>query len=609
MLEPSRSATSQAQFLAAAKRFRSALGSPRVVSASHWASWIAVLAVLGSYLTTWTVGNWDMLTDPRLQNSDARTSIFPFHRYASDPALENDPIAREMSSFVPPVVRAIYRVLVPLTDVFVAPKIVQALCLGILAWAVVLVARSRRGGIGAAAVLAFVVLHDWFAVYRLASGLPRAFGFPLFALWLAGILAAKPWVRRGAAVASALTYPSVMNLILAAEGLYACRSLAKVPLSVTLRRLKRYAALVAVCAAGVFSSTLSTGGSGPVHTLEQAEQEPAFGKAGRLSVLPFDSPTDSLGNAFIDPLRSRGAALLPSLAERYARDRDMSAVLFVALLLLLPLLSLTPPPWLALAFASGSVVLYWLSRAFAFRLYSPERYYSFGMRMALMVLLVLILTQSFAFLRGRSRQIGRNFLAAGFMLSVWAIVGSGVVRKNGMTIDQRRDAELHAFIAKLPKSVRIASHPMDGDGIPYYSARATMGTYETLQPWFVDSWRRQRARTEDTLRALYATELERILDYTRRHHVTHFLIDKRKYKADVIKRSASFEPFTLEAKAILADVETTDLYFRKVPKAAIAFQKGNWLLVDVARLDAEPSLAEEPSKAEDDEPAEEPDQP
>jgi hypothetical protein len=594
MLEPPPVAASQASVLAVVKRFQSLLASPRAQRAWSWLSVVAVAAVTAAYLSVWTAGNWEMLSDPKLQNSDARTLTFAFHRYDREPALEHDPIAEEMLSYVPLAVHALYRVLVPVTDVFVAPKIVQALCVAIVLWAAVLVARSRRAGLGAGAVLLFVVLHDWFAVYRLASGLPRAFGFPLFALWLAGVLAAKRRVRMGAAFASALTYPSVMNLILAAEGLYACRQLVAIPLSVTLRRLKRYALLVACCALALVPSTLSSQDSGPVHTLAQAEQEPAFGRSGRLHVLPFDSPTETLGDAFIDPLRPRGVPLVPSLGDLYARDRDMSAVLLVGLLLLLPLLSITKVPWLALAFSSGSVVLYWLSRAFAFRLYSPERYYSFGMRMALMVLLALLLAQSFAYLRGRTRSIARNFLAAGFILLVWSFVGSGVVRKNGMTIDQRRDVGLHEFIAKLPNDVRIASHPLDGDGIPYYSARATMGTYETLQPWFVDAWRRQRARTDDTLRALYATDPSKVVDYCRRNRVTHFLIDKKKYKGDIVKRSASFEPFTLEAKAILADVDTNDLVFRNVPESAIAYQKGTWLLVDAARLGDAPE-SEEPA--------------
>jgi len=584
MPEPRQLAHARAQASALLRELVRPLAAPWVKAALYWLSLVSVLAVAASYLSVWTMGNWEMLTDPALQNSDARTSIFPFHRYDRVPSLETDPIAEEMLTWVPLAVRLLYRVLVPLTDVHVAPKIVQALCVAIVLWAAVILARSRRAGIGAAVLLVFIVLHDWFAVYRLASGLPRAFGFPLFALWLAGALAAKPWVRRGATLASAVTYPSVMNLILAAEGLYACRGLGQVALSVVLRRLKRYALLVFACVLLVLPAALGDSQSGPVHTLAQAEREPAFSKAGRLGVLPFASPTDSLSDALIDPLRPRGQALVAPLAERYAKDKDMSAVVLLGLILTIPLLSLTAPPWLALAFASGSVVLYALSRSFAFSLYSPERYYSFGMRMALMALLLVILAQSFAFLRGRARRTARNFVAVAFILLVWGMVGSGVVRKNGMTIDRRRDRALYEFIATLPKTVRIATHPMDGDGIPYYSARATMGSYETLQPWFVDSWRRQRARTEDTLRALYAADKGTILDYGRRHQVTHFLLDRRKYKKDATKRSASFEPFSAFARELLVDTKPEDLFFRDVPDQAVVYRHDQWLVVEVARL-------------------------
>ena len=570
------------------RRARAALAAlwarPATPKVAHLASTLAVLAVLSAYLTTWLQGNWGTLTDPLLQNDDARTSLFPFHRYGPEGALADDPIATEMLSFVPLGVHALYRAFVPLTDVYVAPKIVQGIALGELLFAGMVLSRSRRAGLGAGVLLIFLILHDWFAVFRIAGGLPRAFGFPVFALWLAGVLAQRPWVRRAAPVLAALTYPSVMNMLLAAEGLYAVRGLGRVEWGVLWRRLGRYVALVAVCFIAVLPALTGGEERGPIHNLEQAQNEPAFGKRGRLWVLPFDRPTDVLGRDFIDQLTPRGRSIAPELAKIYASDGEMYATLVFALLLVLALLRWTPVPWVAVAFFCGMVVLFFLSRTFAFQLYSPERYHSFGMRMAATTLIAALLTHSWYWLRPPLRDIARNLTVAGFILGVWAFAGDGVVKNVGMTIDQRRDRELYEFVATLPLDARIASHPADGDGIPYYSARATMGTFETLQPWFVDSWRRQKERCQETLTALYATDPAAVLDYAQRHGVSHFLVNRNRYKSDFQRRAASFEPFTAFTRELLRDVRRKDLVLGSVPDEAVVFRKGNWQVVDVELL-------------------------
>src|SRR5690606_21766256 len=210
----------------------------------------------------------------------------------------------------------------------------------------------------------------------------RAFGFPLFALWLAGIAAGRPWVRFAAPVLCALTYPSVMNMILAGEGLYALRGLPRPPLSLTLRRLKRYALLVTTCLVCVLPAVVGGDERGPIHSLEEAQKDPAFGKDGRLWILPFADPTDALGDAFVDQLKPRGKPLVASLGQAYAQDPEMFALVLLCLVLGLWLVGISPSPVLPASFLAGTIILYALSRSFAFHLYSPEPYYRVGMRMA-----------------------------------------------------------------------------------------------------------------------------------------------------------------------------------------------------------------------------------
>jgi hypothetical protein len=550
----------------------------------HIVSIVLVLASLGAYGAAWLEFNQPMLTNPDLQSDDARTILIPFHRYDSDPSLADDPISNEMLDLVPLGVRLLYRVLVPFTDVFVAPKIVQA-----LAFLLVLVAggvlwRSRRAGLGAGVLLVFFVFHDWFAVERISGGLPRAFGFPCFALWLAGVLAHNRSARVSAPVISALSYPTVMLLLLAAEGLYAVRGLGSDSGRVIWRRLRRYVVVCGACLLAALPAAVGSADGGPVHTLEQAELEPAFGKSGRLWILPFAEPSKVFLEAYIDQLLPRGESPVPSIRNAYGSNAEVWATTIVACLILVGLLRLGPSPSVAVAFTAGAVILYLLSRVLAFSLYSPERYYSYGMRMAAMALLIAVPARLFPALRRRPRAILTNVVATLLLILVWTSTGNGQKAPSGMFVNANDERPLHDFVRTLPKNARFASHPMDGDGIPYFGARATMGTFETLQPWFVDSWHRQKERCNATLRAMYATDRSELLAYAKRHGVTHFLVNQQRYRSNFAAKSASFQPFTAYARTLVSGHQRQDFVLANLPKRAIAFETSKWQVVDVGRL-------------------------
>ena len=341
-----------------ARRFGNLFRNVRTQQALHLLSAVAVLASLAAYASVWLGFNQPMLLNPDLQSDDARTILIPFHRYDSDPSLADDPIANEMLDLVPLGVHALYRVLVPFTDVFVAPKIVQALAFALVLVAGAVLWRSRRAGLGAGVLLVFFLLHDWFAVERISGGLPRAFGFPCFALWLAGLLAYNRWARFGAPVISALSYPTVMLLILAAEGLYALRGLGSSSAQVVWRRLRRYAALCAACLVAVLPAALGSSDGGPVHTLEQAQLEPAFGKSGRLWILPFAEPTKVFLETYIDQLLPRGESPLAPVRDAYSGNAEVWATTWLAGLLLCGLMRLGPSPTVALASHRTTTRLY-----------------------------------------------------------------------------------------------------------------------------------------------------------------------------------------------------------------------------------------------------------
>lgn len=557
-----------------------------------------LLTVFLAYLARWVACHFGLLCDPALQNDDARTALFPFHQYAANPSFAGDPIAREMMAYVSPGIWVLYRLLVPVTGLYAASKWVQALALMLLGAAGVVLGRSRRGGLASGLLLVFLLLSDSYAVGRIAGGHARAFAFPCFALWVAGVVAKRKWARVAAPIVGAVFYPAVTLMILAGEGMCVVLAVRTWSLRQILQRLRALVSVTAVCLVAALPSVLGGDTSrGPIHTLQQAQAEPAFFQDGRLKVLPFGTPAVELGTAFL----SRFSRLGEGLATAGQSTAVFSALTTVLVVIIgLGLVQRRPYQWLpeyVWAFLLGAGSLYFAARWLAFRLYSTERYYAYAMRMA-SALLIVGLCARFNPRWPRTRTVARNLLAAGLMLASWLCLGDGIVRNNGMTIDAHWDADVYQFIRTLPLTSRFASHPMDGDGVPYFAARATIGSFETLQPWFVNSWQRQKARETATLDALYAKDAPAVIEYAKKYRVDYLLLNSERYQADWHDHMASFEPFTSYTRALARADATRVPLLAHVPGSAVVFERKPWTVVSIARLAASvgaPDTANQPS--------------
>jgi hypothetical protein len=553
----------------------------------EWVCSAVALWIFFSWFITWYRGNHDVLWDPMLQPDDARTALFPFHRYDEGHPLADDPIALEMLEYQPYAHRFLFRLTVPFVGLLAATKIVQALLFVVIAFGGAVLATSRRAGLGAGLLFTFLFIHDISVQERVLGGLPRGFGFPVCALWLAGALARRAWVRYAAAIIAAFTYPTGLAMVLGAEGIYAVRGLARPGWATLLRRLKHYGMLVAACVA-LLSPAIFFGMSngGPIHTLEQAREEPAFGKTGRLRVLPFDEPSKAFGEVLLETFKPLGTTPAPSLQVDVESHKAEIEVTIIALLVLLAFLRLTAAPTPVVAFLIASLVLYALSRGFAFKLYSPERYYSVGMRVVGLGLAAATLGFVAPRLRFEFRQPLRCTVAGATIGLMWLGLGNGVREPHmGYDIDYRRDEKLWDYIRTMPLDTRIATHLLDGDSIPLFGQRANNGGFETLQPWLTKSWARQKERAEDTYRAIYATKREDVIAFAKKYRVTHFMLNETRYREDFVARSRSVEPLTTFARTLLSGVRREDLVFANPPPEAVVFRYGNKRIVSVAALE------------------------
>lgn len=551
-------------------------------STLHWASALLLWAGFLAYLVVWIRGNGEMLWDPLVQADDVRTYLFPFHRYG-DGILADDPLASDMALYTPPLLRALYLVLVPWTGLQAAAKIVQGLGFVLLPVAGWTLLRARRAGLAGAVLLVFLFLHTPFCVNRIAGGLPRSFAFPAIALWLAGALGGRGGVRVAGVLLAAATYPVAMLILLAAEGTLVLRSGLR-PTPALRGRLVRAALLAVACTAVVGGFLLGEGRGDRVHTAAEARREPAFGAQGRLSLFPLDDGGATLLNAMTSPfVATRFLGKDGPVVSALATAAPLAAFAF---LLLLFWTRSSPVPVAAGALSIGTIAVYLLAIAFAFRLYAPDRYASYGgtaVGLALPLYGIGLLAPK---MRSPRRATARNLAALAFLGVVCLLGGDGVVPRNGVDLDGRTQASLYDFARGLPDQSKIAAHPLDGDELPFWAGSATVASYETLQPWYVDSWGRQKRRTMSLLRALYATDPDTVLRFATAEGVTHLLLRPDRYRQDFLSRARLFQPFDSFTARLLANVSRRDLVLARIPADAIVFRGSGFVVVDVARLRA-----------------------
>lgn len=552
-------------------------------SKSQFITALVLFLLLLTYLSVWVHGNWVMLADPDAQNDDARTLLFPFHDYAPGPdAFADDPIGQDMYALTPPVVRLMYQILVPSVGFFWAPKIIQLMTYALMAITAVRLIIAKPRLWASAAVIVFLLMHTPAVAGRINGGLPRAFAFGVFALWLSGMLVRCEWTRYIAIWLSAMTYPSTMLTLLAVEGL-----ITLMPWTAThgtiIARFRRAILMVVATAAIIVPFRLGAGELGKVHSYEEALKEPAFSHNGRLRYLPFKDPLPRFTICLAAPFGEFDKKPHQHVERKLTWGAVALPMVIGAVLLGLVIFRLAPIPWVSLAFGVACITMYWIARWLAFQLYAPERFYSYGMIMCGITAAAEIIGR----IGWRSPKavwpsVTRNVLATVMIGSLWILTGNGFMDWSKNTI-RPPEGEFLTFVKTMPHDVRIACHPHDQD-IPFWAGRATTDNYETLQPWIVERWNEYRQRTQETMQALYATDVEDLFSYADKHGITHLHLNRARYGPGIYRGGMiRFEPLTTYSVNLLRSIDPRNLAVLRLPADAVVYSDQQHIMVDIAK--------------------------
>jgi hypothetical protein len=551
------------------------------------------IALVVVYAALWFYVNLGLFVDPMLQNDDARTALFPYHAFSEIVAFENDPLAEEMLAFMPPAMHAIYAGLSSIIGVYAATKVVQGICLAILLFAIVVGWRSKaRAGPYWAGLLIFMLLHTEMVWFRgIGGGLPRALAFPWMILWAAGQAVDSRRVRACAVFGAALTYPSTMLVILGAEGIISLIAIRFDAFRESfLAQLRWLAPLSIVAFIIVAPMLIADHSSGPIHTLEEALEDPAFSQEGRLRVLPFPPIIPELAKAALQPFEPRPGEWWSGILEDHWTPLVALAVgfAFFGWGAHRIVRGISPWPSAACAITVSSVCLYIVSQLLAFRLYSPERFVGFGVTAGLIVFVAEVFGRRQVRAVSLARPPWKSVHAGPWIIMVFLVIlaGDGMSSKrNGATIDGRTAHALHVFLRATPETeTLIAAHPNDANDVPWWGQRKVLISFETLQPWFVESWARQKKIAFDVLRAMYATDCDPLTFLVEHYDVSHILVNTDRYGEDFMRQALLFEPFDKWLAMTLDGAERSDFILPRISERASVFGSGSLILLDVSRV-------------------------
>jgi hypothetical protein len=551
----------------------------------QWISALILLGIFCAYASYWIHNNRVVFTDTMLHDDDVRIHVMPMHRYDGKGTLKDDPVALDMLAFATPGFRLLHMVSVPIAGLRAAPKVTIVVCYLLLVVAMVIALRSKKAGLASAALLGFLFLHTDQITRSMTSGVQRGFAFPVMAIWIAGVLANSRLARFSAIVLGALTYPTAMVVIVAAEGLLLMKNGIRLKCRKFSLKVRAYVIVVAACLAVIQMDAFLKPDVGRLPTLEEAAANPAFGQDGRLTELPFRSPQKDAQNV-MDGFFARGKGHeFWAGYSGYAALESTGPMLCFSLLIILCLARLSPKPMPAVALGCGCMILYLLARVFAFKLYIPNRYLLYGiMGSGLMLIVYAIGLIGDRIENPHTRSTVRNLAVTAFIGVLIFLTGDHLKACAAINVDGHVHEPVWSFITELPGNTKIAAHPRDADGISFWTGKPATPGIEHTMPWHDKAWKRNKAKMEDSLRLVYAITREDVLAICEREDITHILTNARMYSHNFRERAETFEPLTSFALELLDGVELSDLVLADPPAEAIAIEHYEYRLIDVEKL-------------------------
>lgn len=420
---------------------------------------------------------------------------------------------------------------------------------------------------------------------NMAGGLPRAFFYPLFFLFL-WVFQQRKWLWVSITlILQSLIYPPALFLSLGVLG-FDCVHRWKEPegkiYNLPLSLVVSISGLAALAIR--YAPELHVDSYGTLVTGNHAELLAEFYQGGRVPIFALDKSVQQ-GGAFSD-----------FIYDILIRFPDWSWWVFFAGFLLvsipykkrlsryLPELASLPHafwdlPWIAIG-------LYGLASAFLFYLYVPARYLEYSMPITIICGIALLLYRLQDLARPRVSKIGQMLLTSILVLSTLG-VSSFLWQDNLIKIYSDQQGVLQA-IHRLPKDSRIsASYWVIANDIPVFSERAVLLNREVNIPFHTEYYHQMKSHFQDWLKAYYAENPEIVLAFIDQYAIDYLIISQRDFTARAIRHAHSTSEDILPTGFVqqtLARQQQNRFWISRLNPSCISESYGPYLILDAKML-------------------------
>jgi hypothetical protein len=332
-------------------------------------------------------------------------------------------------------------------------------------------------------------------------------------------------------------------------------------------------------------------------SLEVASQMPEFSTPdGRFPFYPLKPVRWEIATfgfqAFISRLYNPGdflkQAMIPAVLVLCA---------FLAFVAIRKKQELFPRP--VVCFVLATLIVYFLARLVAFKLYVPDRHLQFP----LAVFFVVALTSAvwrFASLsvqrlgpRCGSRGVVLIPCAGLCLLATFIALGSGTGLHGSANFNYSTTKKGRVFEwmrEHTEPSALIAGEPSLIDGTMLFGKRTAYITTETAHPFYDGYYALIKPRIERTLRAHYARSLQELFEIMDPEGVDYFVFERRRFYPEALASLEYFEPFN----ALLRELGSrphTEYAYRELPREVdlesfppLVFRDDYAVVVDIKAL-------------------------
>jgi hypothetical protein len=550
---------------------------------------------------------WDRIAEywfnPAWTSDDALQQLYPFHKVFHPELFKDDLITAMIEGYLPPIHYALSYGVTWLTGDPIMMghwlMLMQiGLTLGFLFFAV-----KRAGGFAAACLAVTWMLHTRHTMQRLTAGLPRGWAAPVFAAYFFFALRGNHRGMLATLFVGCLLHPPATFVIALAYGMYLLVRFAMPETRVEYRKPLIHLMLISPVLLVMTLKVLHRDERiGSMVTYQEALEMPEFQRPlGRFPFVPLRPAWEEIKSVSFQAFVSR--FYYPGKFWK----REMHWIVLALTLLLLCAAQRSRRrvvPLSVVTFVVASFLVYFLSRALAFKLYVPDRHLQIPgafiwitfftiaiARLCVPRTMLLPLSEIAPFPRLSTRHYMRAAVLF-LMLAALVSIGNGLGLNGAMNFNFTRTKKGHAWgwlKQNTPLDSLVAGHPTHLDSVFLFGARQGYVTTEVAHPFYQAYNREMQRRLEISLRAHYSRSWAEFLQLVEAEGIDYFVFARRAFYPEELAKERYFPPLDGIVRDLASHPVESYLY-KRLPAEVVSsapympFKDGWSAVLDVKRV-------------------------